>query len=87
MASAIPFPVVATRRFGARNVSDIIAILTGGRDIPELGIAVPVTSDLAAFFDGYQAGQRGEPVPKILEYDEPSIYRRAHERGRVFRNS
>lgn len=66
-------------------MSDILAILTGKRDIPELGIAVDPRSDLAAFFDGYSAGQRGDVIPKILDYEEPSIYRRAHARGMSFR--
>ena len=68
-------------------MTDILAIL---RDdlvwIPELKIHTSKRGDLAAFWDGFRAGQAGADIPGELEYDEPGVYRRAHERGRVSRN-
>jgi hypothetical protein len=66
---------------------DILAILTGGRHIPELSLHVDPRGDLAAFWDGYGAGRAGDPLPKILDYRDPSVFKRAHARGRVLRNS
>lgn len=71
----------------ADETDDILEILGGEElvEIPELNITTRARGDLAAFWDGFGAGQRGEPIPKILDYDEPSIYRRAHARGAVSR--
>lgn len=68
---------------------DILAILTSDIDevdIPELGVRTSRRGDLAAFWDGYRAGRAGEKIGDVTHYDEPSIYKRAHERGRKSRN-
>lgn len=65
---------------------DILAILTDEVEIPELGVRTRRGSDLAAFWDGYRAGRAGEKIGEVMHYDEPSIYKRAHERGRKSRN-
>lgn len=54
-------------------------------EIPELNIRTSRRSDLAAFWDGYRDGQRGHPRKVRPDYDEPSVYRRAHARGVVSR--
>lgn len=75
------------------ETADILAILgaevpeldDGFIEIPELNIRTSRRSDLAAFWDGYRDGQMGHPRKVRPDYDEPSIYRRAHARGVVSR--
>ena len=75
------------------ETADILAILgaevpeldDGFINIPELGIATRARGDLAAFWDGYRDGQRGHPRKVRPDYDEPSVYRRAHACGVVSR--
>lgn len=65
---------------------EILDILTRDDiEIPELGIRTSRRGDLAAFWDGFRAGQRGEPTGDVTIYDEPSVYRRAHARGVISR--
>ena len=72
------------------ETADILAILGAEEveptiEIEELNIRTRARGDLAAFWDGYRDGRAGTPRKVNPDYDEPSIYRRAHARGVVSR--